>query len=502
MFIGTETEFGIASPTQPDLSPIISSTHVVLANKEHSTSWDYAFESPLRDARGFDLRRYHSAPIIDPRAIGMANLVVENGARLYVDHAHPEYSSPECSNAYDALVYNLAGDMLMHESTQIVQKLSEQGISCVAGHQPCPPLKLYKNNVDGKGASYGAHENYLYPRTIPFDLLAQSLIPFFVARIIIIGAGRVGIGQRSEETGFQISQRADYMEQSISLETTLNRGIINTRDEPHADSDTWGRLHVICGDANMSHAANFFKLGSTDLIIRALQAGIDFSGMELVDPVAAMKIFSRDLDLQAQVECTNGSQVSALDILDHYRSCLNNYTELNEVDTDLLKLWDEVVELLKKDPLSTAHLLDWTAKLALMRGYISRGSSWSDPKIALIDLQYCDIDPTKGLYHKLVQAGRMRTLVSQEEIQYAMHNAPTDSRAWLRSLCVKNYRDSIYAMNWDSISLDYDEQHYATIRMDSPALGTINHNYTSGIPVAQFIESLSLPTHIYEKNVI
>ena len=176
-------------------------------------------------------------------------MVLENGGRFYVDHAHPEYSSPETTNPYQALVYDAAGDHILRTAVERVAAFTSRNHSILDHHDPCPPPKIYKNNVDGKGASYGSHENYLYHRTTDFDTLAQALIPFFVARQIICGAGRVGKGEHSETPGYQISQRADYIEQEISLETTLNRGIINTRDEPHARTNTYGRLHVINGDA-------------------------------------------------------------------------------------------------------------------------------------------------------------------------------------------------------------------------------------------------------------
>ena len=198
-FMGTETEFGISCPDDPALSPIVTSTHAVVGYAALHTGarsrWDFAEEHPLRDSRGFDLKRYHTVPVVDPNAIGVANVVTANGARFYVDHAHPEYSSPECANAWDAMLYDAAGTLIARRAIASVAGLYEQGKSVLAGHAPCPPLRFYKNNVDGKGASYGAHENYLYSRDTDFDALAQALIPFFVARQVVTGAGRVGLGQ-------------------------------------------------------------------------------------------------------------------------------------------------------------------------------------------------------------------------------------------------------------------------------------------------------------------
>ncbi|MDO4908538.1 MAG: depupylase/deamidase Dop [Corynebacterium sp.] len=507
--IGTEIEFGISSPQQPDLSPIITSTHAVLGYAPYGTPWDYAGESPLRDSRGFDLRRYHTAPIVDPQAVGMANLVLTNGARLYVDHAHPEYSSPETTNAYMATLYELAGSQIMHQATLEVARLTEAGESAVQGQKPCPPLNIYKNNVDGKGASYGAHENYLYPRSLAFDLLAKALIPFFVARQVVVGAGRVGIGQASEEAGFQISQRADYIEQQISLETTLNRGIINTRDEPHMDASTWGRLHVIVGDANMSQTSIFLKLGMTDLVIRALIAKGEKSpllNLELVDPVSAIHLFSHDLTLTHTVATTDGRELTALDILDIYRAEVGVYlgnpslagygygepencfikgttnpyaASQEDVDRSLLALWDEAIQCLRADIRSARHLLDWVAKLCLMEGYVAKGKSWDSATIALVDLQYADINPARSLYTALVTRGRMRELTTPRE--EFIHTPPRDTRAWLRGSAVQYLRPYVRAVNWDRITLGVPDgmgvvspEDAITILMNTPESCTFN----------------------------
>ncbi|AKK03138.1 depupylase/deamidase Dop [Corynebacterium epidermidicanis] len=453
-FLGTETEYGIASPTMPTLSPIITSTHLVVsyaakvsARRSH---WDFASEHPLRDQRGFDLKRYHTVPVIDPNAVGVANMVTSNGARFYVDHAHPEYSAPETTNAWDAFIYDAAGDLIVSRAVAATTELAAQGKSAVAGHEPCPPLQIYKHNVDGKGASFGSHENYLYSRSTDFDVLAQSLIPFFVARQVITGAGRVGLGVRGEIPGFQISQRADYIEQEISLETTLNRGIINTRDEPHASEGEFGRLHVIIGDANMSHTSNFLKLGMTSLVLDAIEQGVEFRDLQLVDAVREVQRVSRDLTLTHRLDVRDGRSITALDILrEYHRRC----TPVTEVDLKVHQLWGEVMDLLESDPLQTAHLLDWTAKLALMRGFIDRGLTWSDPKIALIDLQYCSIDPEKSLYHALVRKQRMRTLVDASAIAAAADEPPADSRAYFRGMVMQRWGSEVLAASWDTIQL-------------------------------------------------
>ncbi|WP_448854577.1 depupylase/deamidase Dop [Corynebacterium frankenforstense] len=453
-FLGTETEYGIATPSRPELSPIVTSTHVVVAYAAVETGarfrWDFQDESPLRDARGFDLRRYRTVPVVNSDALGVANVVLDNGARYYVDHAHPEYSAPECRSALQAMVYDAAGDVILNRAAADIAELARQDVSVLKNHEPCPPVKIYKNNVDGKGASYGSHENYQYSRETDFGVLAASLIPFFVTRQVVVGAGRMGRGEKGEEDGFQISQRADYFCQPISLETTLNRGIINTRDEPHADPDSYGRLHVIIGDANMSQTANLLKLGMTSLVIDAVEAGGDFSDLKLADPVAELKAVSHDLTLSHRLTLADGRELTALEILAVYRE---RVTAADAEDERVLEAWDEVCGLLAQGPLAAAGILDWPTKWQLISSYMERGVPVDDAKLKLIDLQYTDIDPAKSLYHALVRAGRMRTLVSAEEIERAADTPPADSRAWLRGTVVSRFAGDVAAASWQSLAL-------------------------------------------------
>src|SRR6478735_5446644 len=282
--IGTEVEYGISSPSDPTANPILTSTQAVLAyaaaagiQRAKRTRWDYEVESPLRDARGFDLSRSAGPPpVVDADEVGAANMILTNGARLYVDHAHPEYSAPECTDPLDAVIWDKAGERVM-----------EAAARHVASVPGAAKLQLYKNNVDGKGASYGSHENYL------------------MSRQTITGSGRVGIGPSGDEPGFQLTQRADYIEVEVGLETTLKRGIINTRDEPHADADKYRRLHVIIGDANLAETSTYLKLGTTSLVLDLIEfgqaEGIELSDLALARPVHAVHVISRDPSLRATI---------------------------------------------------------------------------------------------------------------------------------------------------------------------------------------------------------
>ena len=457
-FIGTEVEYGIATPDDPTISPILTSTQVVIAyasehggGEDRRTRWDYSPESPLRDSRGFDLRRYRSnnAPNLDPNAVGAANVVLNNGARFYVDHAHPEYSAPEVTDAYQAVVYDKAGERIMHQAAEISGATEGQ-----------PALKIYKNNVDGKGASYGTHENYLFRRDTDFDAVIAGLTPFFVSRQIVTGSGRVGIGTTGQKSGFQISQRADYIETEVSLETTLNRGIINTRDEPHATNDSWRRLHVIIGDANLSEYSTFLKIGTTCLVLDAIEAGADFSDLQLRDPVKDVQRVSQDLTCTEKLEHYDFRTLrTAIEIQRIYieRVTAAVGETFSDVDRRVVKLWSEVLDMLEVDPMSTAHLLDWTAKLKLLEGLRSRaGLDWNHPKLRLIDLQYSDIDPKKGLYNALVARGAIQRLVTEAEVDAAIDTPPADTRAYFRGMMMAKFAHDIAAVGWESMIVDTD----------------------------------------------
>ena len=269
--MGTEVEYGVSLPGQPSANAMLLSAQVVNAyasglpaGRARRASWDFEEESPLRDARGFDLGGSGAVAqeFVDAEEeTGMANVILPNGARLYVDHAHPEYSSPEVTNPLDAVRWDKAGELVMLEAVRRVAALP--GVAA--------PINLYKNNTDNKGASYGAHENYLCSRQTPFAALVRHLVPFFVTRQVVCGAGRVGRGQDGRTAGFQISQRADFFEVEVGLETTLKRPIVNTRDEPHADADRYRRLHVIIGDANLAEVSTYLKLGSTALVLAMIE---------------------------------------------------------------------------------------------------------------------------------------------------------------------------------------------------------------------------------------
>ncbi|MFF5032758.1 depupylase/deamidase Dop [Nocardia salmonicida] len=475
--IGIEVEYGISTPTEPTANPILTSTQAVLAYaaaaglpRAKRTRWDYEVESPLRDARGFDLSRMSGpAPIIDADEVGAANMILTNGARLYVDHAHPEYSAPEVVDPLDAVIWDKAGERVMEAAARHA--------SSVPG---APRLQLYKNNVDGKGASYGTHENYLMSRDTPFSHIIAGLTPFFVSRQVICGAGRVGIGQSGDHAGFQLSQRADYIEVEVGLETTLKRGIINTRDEPHADADKYRRLHVIIGDANLAEMSTYLKVGTTALVLDMIEGGEDLSEFQLARPVTAVHQISHDPTLRATVALADGRDLTglALQRLYHERAAKFVHREGNDDPRvlDILDNWAMVLDLLERDPMEAAHLLDWPAKLRLLEGMRTReGLGWAAPKLHLMDLQYSDVRLDKGLYNRLVARGSMKRLVSEQQVLDAMTNPPTDTRAYFRGECLRRFGADIAAASWDSVIFDLGGDSLVRIPTLEPRRGTKAH---------------------------
>ena len=282
------------------------------------------------------------------------------------------------------------------------------------------PIVLYKNNTDNKGASYGAHENYLMRRSTPFGDIVRHLTPFFVSRPVVCGAGRVGIGQDGREHGFQLSQRADFFEVEVGLETTLKRPIINTRDEPHADPEKYRRLHVIIGDANLAEISTYLKVGTTSLVLAMIEDRFITTDLTVDGPVAGLRAISHDPTLQHRVRLTDGRELTGIQLQLEYLDLAKKYVEdrygadADAQTVDVLARWESVLDRLERDPMSLSRELDWVAKLKLLEQYRQRdGLDWDDAKLQLIDLQYADIRPEKGLYHRLVAAGRIDRLLDR-----------------------------------------------------------------------------------------
>jgi Pup amidohydrolase len=455
--MGTETEYGISVPGQPGANAMVTSSQIVnayqaaTAARARRARWDFEEENPLRDARGFDLARENAdSTQLTDEDLGLANVILTNGARLYVDHAHPEYSTPECTNPLSVVIWDKAGERIMAEAAERAATIPGAA-----------PIQLYKNNTDNKGASYGTHENYLMRRATPFADIVRHLTPFFVTRQVICGAGRVGIGADGRGTGFQLSQRADFFEVEVGLETTLKRPIINTRDEPHADPEKYRRLHVIIGDANMSEVSTYLKLGTTALVLAMIEERFLDGDLALETPVAELRAISHDPACRHLVTLRDGRKMTAVQLQMEYLDRARKYTEdrygadVDEMTADVLNRWESVLGRLAEDPMLLSRELDWVAKLELLEGYRTRDQlGWGHPRLQLVDLQYADVRPERGLYNRLAARGRMARIVSDEEISRAIEQPPDDTRAYFRGRCLQKYPDAVAAASWDSVIFD------------------------------------------------
>ena len=483
--MGTETEFGVSTPGSAGVNHMVASSQVVNGYaggtpegqaRDRRTRWDFEEENPLRDARGFEVGLGGSDHMLgEPDDdLGLANVILTNGARLYVDHAHPEYSTPEVTNPRDLVLWDKVGERVMALAAERAQQVPGTA-----------PIQLYKNNTDNKGVSYGTHENYLMARQTPFAEIVRHLTPFFVSRQVVVGAGRVGIGQDGREHGFQVSQRADFFEVEVGLETTLKRPIINTRDEPHADPEKYRRLHVIIGDANLSEVSTYLKVGTTCLVLSMIEDGwLRQNGIDLtVDaPVGALRAVSHDATLRQLVTLRDGRKLTALQLQMEYCEQARKHVEdrlgsdADPQTTDVLARWESTLDRLTVDVMSLAGELDWVAKLALLDGYRQReGLGWDAPKLHLVDLQYSDVRQDKGLYNRLVARGSMETLVKEAEVQSALTNPPEDTRAYFRGRCLAKYPTEVAAASWDSVIFDVGRESLQRVPTLEPLRGTKAH---------------------------
>ncbi len=475
--VGLETEYGIIHRGAFEPNPISASSLLINAYLIASQSspapglgtvgWDFTEERPGHDARG-GAPADALAPEIETHLV---NAVLTNGARYYVDHAHPELSTPECGNARSVVVYDRAAELIAMRSMSAARMLLPEGEEIV----------VYKNNSDGKGNSYGCHENYLMSRAVPFARIVSSATAHFVTRQIFCGAGKIGTetaGMRVNDSGYQLSQRADFIEEEVGLETTLKRPIVNTRDEPHADAAKYRRLHVIVGDANMSQVATFLKVGTTALVMALTED--DALGRELrfVSPVAALRQVSRDLSLKAPLELDDGSTITALDVQWELLAAARAYVTsrgTEAVGSDALLVldrWEKVLEGLQQDPAKLANQIDWIAKLRLLEAFRERhGLAWSDSQLRALDIQYHDLRPERSL---AARAG-LETLVDEAEAQRAVNEPPPDTRAFFRGRCLQLFAAEVVAANWDSIVFDVGEGSLRRVSMPEPNRGTVGH---------------------------
>jgi proteasome accessory factor PafA2 len=468
--MGTEVEYGITVKGDPDFDPISSCVLLVNSYREDHAGeilWDYDQENPLADARGFTVDGEKYTPNQQENIARNKTLV--NGARYYVDHAHPEYSCPEVTNVRDLVVHEKAGERILETSRREANNLLPSGAQ----------MLIYKNNSDRKGNSYGSHENYLMDRRTSFKQIVEHLMPFFVTRQVYSGAGKVGSENRSQPCHFQLSQRADFFETEVALDTMVKRPIINTRDEPHADREKYRRLHVIVGDANLSEYTIYLRNGATALVLQMIEDGEIGRNLALRDPVRAIKETSHDPACKKELQLEHGKRMTAVEIQAEFLEMALRYVSSRSVDPitkDVLAKWEHVVECLARDPMELDKQIDWVMKKGLIEHFMQRkGVDWDSPQVQMLDLQYHDLRPDKGLYYILEKQGRAERIVTDEEISAAVIQPPEDTRAYFRGECLRRYAPAVFGVNWDSISFSVDEEPIKRILMAEPLKGSKAH---------------------------
>jgi len=468
--MGTEIEYGITVKNDRDFDPISSCVLLVNSYREDTAAkilWDYDQENPLADARGFQVEGEKYTP--NQQENIARNKTLANGARYYVDHAHPEYSCPEVTNARDLVIFEKAGERIVELSRREANRVLPPGTQ----------MLIYKNNSDRKGNSYGSHENYLMDRRTSFKQIVEHLMPFFVTRQVYAGSGKVGSENRSQPCDYQLSQRADFFETEVALDTMVKRPIINTRDEPHADREKYRRLHVIVGDANMSEYAIYLRNGATALVLAMIEDGAIDRDLSLRDPVKAIKEVSHDVTCRREIELQNGRRMNAVQLQGEYLEMAQRYVVGRETDPgakEVLAYWERVLEALARDPMELADQLDWVAKKALIEGFMERkGLDWDSPQVHMLDLQYHDLRPDKGLYYLLERQGKIQRLVTDEGIDRAVHHPPEDTRAYFRGTCLRRYGAEVFGVNWDSISFGIGDEPIKRVLMAEPLKGSKRH---------------------------
>jgi proteasome accessory factor A len=455
---GLETEIGITRDNDEHLDVVAESISLVRSITEPGVlmRWDYESEDPHADMRGFhveELRQdYDEAQYFAQdaqRELSFAEIksdyVIGNGARFYNDHAHPEYCTPECSTLDEIAYHDRAGERIM---MACALRLSEQRGSKV---------RLYKNNTDFRGHSYGCHENYLIPRVLPWATLFEGMQAFLATRQIFAGAGKFAVEDEDEfvSSNFQISQRSDFISELQSVDTMQRRPLINTRDEPHANPKLYRRFHVIVGDANMSRFATRLKLGSTSLVLEALVRDPRSTLPRLADSLGALSRISRDPAFRWEVSLQSGQHSTALEVQRTYLQLVKDVCDLSlPSKVALIADWEEVLNDLAIDYMRCRDRLDWVAKLNLVREFqASHSLAEDDPWLQSLDLEYHRLSLSEGLYYGLEQAGQIRAVPDEHGVRKAICQPPRTTRSYVRGRCIQKFPDDVIAAQWDHITL-------------------------------------------------
>ena len=435
---------------------------------------EYGITNVLNSARRLgpdQISRHLFAPIVEKHR--SSNIYADNASRLYLDvGAHPEIATAECDSLHQLIAHDRAGDMMVHDlAVQAEQSLAESGVG--------GSVYLLKNNTDSIGNSYGSHENYLVGRDMPLKGLSRQLLPFLVTRQLLCGAGKLNLpsqGSPNEnvDVGYAMSQRADHMWEGVSSATTRSRPIINTRDEPHADSAKYRRLHVIVGDSNMSEVTTALRIGSTLLVLEMIEAGEPLPNFEMANEIRSIRDVSRDFTGTVELGLRGGGVATPLEIQRAFLSAAQSWINRRPaVEQDshghwlgtpaeqlqpVLELWERVLDCFDTGDFSPVETeIDWVIKKSLMDRVAARGNlEPTDPRLAQIDLTYHDINPDRGLFHLLVKRGFAKSLIAPEEIAHAKLHAPVTTRAALRGDFLKAARDNgvSFTVDWTRLKIN------------------------------------------------
>ncbi|MBA3544508.1 MAG: proteasome accessory factor PafA2 [Chthoniobacterales bacterium] len=497
---GLETEYGITVDGMESVDVVAESIELVRGYTEHGAhmKWDYDLEDPHRDARGFratellqdtDESAYFEIDRNRPLSFEeiKSDLVLSNGARFYNDHAHPEYSTPECTTLREVVAQDKAGERILAECARRRNlKLPNEQV-----------VRLYKNNTDFSGHSYGCHDNYLMRRDVPWDQIVSGVLPFLVTRQIFAGAGKMGIeteGAAGQPGTYQISQRADFFAVLVSIDTMNRRPLVNTRDEPHADAALYRRFHVILGDANMSEWATALKIGTTTLVLDLIERGLA-PQIEIAQPINATKSISRDQTYDWIIELTDGRKISAIDVQRIYLAAARKAAQERETEWEwLLGEWETVLNDLQRDVRLCRDRVDWVAKKELLESLRQEEQlSWTDPWLQSIDLEYHNITPESGLYYELVRQGTMRCFVTEDEIKQAIFTPPADTRAYFRGRSVARFNSQIKSIQWDEIVFaegSPPRRVHLAHPNDNPRLAALNKAAREAADYGEFIRTV------------
>jgi proteasome accessory factor A len=506
---GLETEYGITLSGAETVDVVAESIELVHRYTENGAlmKWDYELEDPHLDARGFRAREllqdtdesaYYEIDKRRPLSFEeiKSDLVLSNGARFYNDHAHPEYSTPECTTLRQIVAQDKAGERILAECARRRNQKLPGGFE----------VRLYKNNTDFAGHSYGCHDNYLMRRDIAWDRIVAGMLPFLITRQIFAGAGKMGIEAESaqgEPSVYQISQRADFFSVVVSIDTMNRRPLINTRDEPHVDASRYRRFHVILGDSNMSEWATALKIGTTALMLDLIERG-EAPQLEIAQPVDANKSISRDQTYDWIIELKDGRKISAIDV---QRIYLRAASKLDAAPSGLrfsgddeewrwiLREWENVLNDLERDVALARDRVDWVAKKFLLEALREEEKlAWSDPWLQSIDLEYHNLDLDRGLYYELVRKGLMRRITSEEEIKTAIFSPPETTRAFFRGRAVARFNDQISSIQWDEVVFTNEANSFRVALPEAamnPRLNALNHAARNGKDFAEFMDAVS-----------